>query len=685
MQLLKGLSVVVLTTLAISASFSVFAEDQDSSPDPPGEYDVCWVGNTFSGSGGFNGFGYWVQQGADEIEIAPNGMVAAGCGWDEAGRCVGLYKDNKVNRVLLKQEDVHETAWGWNTGSNAIALFGSNIYIGNTGKWLVRFEGDVDDLDSWTWKAEVELSDEPIGASANAKYVVFAYPQKLEILNASDLKVVASWNLKTDKLIRDVLIDDSDRLFLIVDETIQFLNFKNGKFSEQKSGAFPNLAKPAALALDWQDRKTLIVCDNGPDRQVKFYDVSQTTAPKLLKTFGEKGGLFSKTKVDGKLLPDGVNYPTRFHALRGAGCDKNGNLYVALGFNEGPCGSFMLRAFSPQGKLLWEHMNLAFVDTFGFDPDSDGAKIYTRTSILELNPDSPKADLNWRNVATTIDDRYSEEEDQRPSRGCSAFFKTLQGHKLFYTIGQYATGIRFYSFDEASGSQIARPVGKIIADEESWAWFIDDRGDLWRGDYHPSRSIRRYKFTGWKKVDDPENKGLYAPQYDLENPYDEPWPEDFDDVRRLVYDAPNDAMYLCGYLKTDEVDSWGVCGKTLRKYEHWSTKERKIAWTIATPVNPKGENGKPLTPEGFAFAGDYLFFGMVKPDGSEQRTYVLDAHTGKNLGAFKANGEEVNTASWHDMPYSVSALKRKNGVYLIMTEEDWRGKNIVYRWKPKKD
>jgi hypothetical protein len=34
------------------------------------------------------------------------------------------------------------------------------------------------------------------------------------------------------------------------------------------------------------------------------------------------------------------------------------------------------------------------------------------------------------------------------------------------------------------------------------------------------------------------------------------------------------------------------------------------------------------------------------------------------------------------MPYSVAAMKRKNGDYLILVEEDWRGKNILYRWTP---
>ena len=39
-------------------------------------------------------------------------------------------------------------------------------------------------------------------------------------------------------------------------------------------------------------------------------------------------------------------------------------------------------------------------------------------------------------------------------------------------------------------------------------------------------------------------------------------------------------------------------------------------------------------------------------------------------------------AGWQDMPYAVQALKRKDGEYLILVEEDWRGKNLLYRWRP---
>jgi hypothetical protein len=34
------------------------------------------------------------------------------------------------------------------------------------------------------------------------------------------------------------------------------------------------------------------------------------------------------------------------------------------------------------------------------------------------------------------------------------------------------------------------------------------------------------------------------------------------------------------------------------------------------------------------------------------------------------------------MPYSVQALMRNNGEYLVLVEEDWRGKNLLYRWRP---
>ena len=700
-----------LTPFLLTSSLAFGADDAAKSIAPPGEYDVCWVGNTFSGNGGENGFGYWVQNGADEIEVAPNGLVLAGCDWDEAGRCAGLHRDGKVNRVLLKQEGGKETAWGWNTGNRALALDGDEIYIANAGKRLIRFVGSAEDLDSWKPADAAELPDEPVGANAKKGVLAVAYATSLELRRTKDFKTFATWTLpgaalktpqnsqtaqnndgdkkaeKTGPAIRDVALDGRGGVWVLVDAQIRLLRLgaAGETLTEAKVGAFATLGAPTSLAFDAKNPALLIVCDDGPDQQVKFFDVSKPNAPKLTKTFGAQGGLFSQTTdAKGRKLADGETFPTRLYSPRGAGTDAQGNLYVSLGFNGAPVGTLVLRSFAPDGSLRWELANCAFVDTFGFDATADGARIYTRTAILELDPDSKNADLDWRQVATTVDAlRYSKEEDERPFYGASAFVKTLEGRRLYYTIGQYGGGFNFYSFDEENGGQIARPVGKIRSDDETWAWHMDENGDVWHGDFHKNRSIRRYRFQGWRKVESADVPNLYAPIYDTETPQEWPWPEDFDLVRRVVYVPETDTLYLSGYLRNaDEIDSWGVCGKTLRRYDGWTSGSPKIAWTVKLPVNPTGENGKPLTPQGLAVADDYIFCGMVKPDENRQRTYALDAATGQVLGAFVPGGEVGEGAGWQDMPYSVAALKRKNGDYLILVEEDWRGKNILYRWTP---
>ncbi|MGA2863671.1 MAG: hypothetical protein ABSF95_04200 [Verrucomicrobiota bacterium] len=43
------------------------------------------------------------------------------------------------------------------------------------------------------------------------------------------------------------------------------------------------------------------------------------------------------------------------------------------------------------------------MDTFRFDPQADGRVIYSRTAIFDLDLDSGKAGVIWRQRATTID------------------------------------------------------------------------------------------------------------------------------------------------------------------------------------------------------------------------------------------------------------------------------------------
>ena len=183
------------------------------------------------------------------------------------------------------------------------------------------------------------------------------------------------------------------------------------------------------------------------------------------------------------------------------------------------------------------------------------------------------------------------------------------------------------------------------------------------------------RFKGW--TDDGK------PDYDWKNYEHWPWPDDFQLVRRILYVPATDTLYLFGYLKDEKIESWGVVGRTARRYDGWVGGKPTVRWTAALPTNPKGtDDGKPLTPSGVALAGDYLFVGMVKPDEGKQYTHILGASDGKYVGSLAPGPEVGGAAGWEDMPYSVQALERKDGEYLILVEEDWRGKNLLYRWRP---
>ena len=204
---------------------------------PPGSFRTSWVGNSFPGDGGPNGLGFWVQNGADEIEVTPDGTVLAGTDWDEAGRCVGLYKEGKVNRVLLKQEGpgVKETAWGWNTGNNALAVNGRDIFVANKGKRLLRFTWTPGDLDSATFIEERELPAEPIGLHARGGRLAVAYADRLELRRASGGSVPRSVAVAG---IKDVTLAPDGTPWVIVGDAA-------GKLSDGEAG-------------------TLVSCSEGP-------------------------------------------------------------------------------------------------------------------------------------------------------------------------------------------------------------------------------------------------------------------------------------------------------------------------------------------------------------------------------------------------------------------------------------
>lgn len=643
---------VCTLTIALPIGQIAFAEFKP----PPGEYRTSWVGNSLGGDGGANGFGYWVQNSADEIEVTPDGTVIAGSEWDEAGRCVGLYKDGRVNRVLLKEHEGkgRETAWGWGTANNAVAVDGEHLYVANKGKKLLHFRWKPGDLDSAHFVEEAAMRAEAVGLSARGQRIAVVYSDELEIRDYKDLKILSRFSIRGA---RDAAIAADGSLWILANWNVCHYSQDGKNLGVSLAG----LDRPSALAFGhYKDR--LLVCDDGACQQVLIFEVAG--APKLIDTFGERGGLRAGTA--------GLAAAKKLFGLRGAGMDAAGNLYVALGFAGGPSGNLMLRSFAPNGDLRWELSSVSFVDTFGFDPASDGAAVYGRTAIFDLDLSQTKAGHEWRLRGLSLDYPHRTDEN-RLKYGCSVVVRNLKGRRLLYTIGQYAGGYRLHTFDEPGGL-VAHEVDRI-GDKEQWAWCVDERGDIWHGDA-AGKTIRRYPFKGWKAGGKPD--------YDWRRPQGWPWPNDFELVRRILFQPSTDSLYLFGYLKGQKIESWGVVGPTARRYDGWLSGKKTVHWTNrALPMNPRGsDDSKPLTPSAVDIAGDYLFAGMVKPDDGKQYTHILRLSDGEYVGSLNPGHEVGGQAGWQDMPYSIQAFRRKNGEYLILAEEDFRGKNLLYRWRP---
>jgi hypothetical protein len=651
--------------------------DDEPTPltPPPGTVRTSWVGNSFGGDGGPNGFGYWVQNGADEIEVTPDGTIFAGVVWDENGRCVGLYRKGAVNRTLLQASGKWaETAWGWGTGNHALTVQGETIYLATTGKLLLRFDWKPGDLESAKFQDAVSTGKTAVGLTSSSQHLALilnpdldrkpdAPPvvgkETVQIRRRSNLEMLHTWNLAGA---RDAAFAPNGDLWILAGKTVR----RYGLEGKPQGEPIPDLQAPSSLSFGKDG--SLIVTENGTRQQVLFFDVRGKT-PELVKTFGAHGGLISG--IPGRVAPD------KLFALVGAGQDAEGNLSVAMSYKKevgAPGGNLVLRTFDPDGKLLHEYYNFAFVDTFGFDPDSDGTRIYSRTAIFDLNLKQSQPGREAKLSAVTLDPQ--DGDDPRFASAGTVLIRKLQGKRLMFVIGQYAGGYTLYTFD-AKGD-IARNVGATPKPNgETWAWCVDSNGDIWQGDPSDKPEIRRYRFEGW----DSEGK----PRYNWDKPQTWARPDGWDTIRRVYYEPESDSLYLSGYLKGQRIETWGVMGATLRRYNGWLHGVPRIAWTNAAlprDGNPDPKEG-PLTPVAFDIAGEYIFLGMTRPNEGKQRVFILSAVNGKWVGTLTPGKEVGEMAGWLDMPYAIAALERENGEYLILVEEDARGKNLLYRWTPK--
>ncbi len=636
----------------LSASPVAFAEDAPPHTILP--HQTSWLGNTFGGADG-----KWVQNYVDEIEVSPDGAVYTASEWDEGGRCAGVYKNGEVMATMLKQFDGKggHKAWGWGTATHGVAIDATRIYLINTEGELLRFNrADHKFIDSTPvleiTKGGEKKAGKAVGLNcAGGLLYIVRDNGEITVRAVSDLKLQHTFTVPGA---RDIAVAADGTLWVLVATEIRHYT-ASGEVLPQK---ISDAGKPTAIAFANEGR--LLVCDNGPRRQVLIYDVKNT--PQQVGTFGVPGGIAAGPRP-------GEVAPHKLHSLAGASTDAQGNLYVAL--SAGTLDGTVLRQFRPDAKggwntMGWELNGLTFTDSMVTEPGSNGVSVYSHAHRFVMDYSKPPGQ-QWKVAGYTLDpdstkaDIRREKPDYHP-----AFVRRLEEKTIIYMRHMMGGPLVLYS--PRTGTEFLDPIYSHKPQLEGWGVSVDERGDIWECN---GKTVARIPFEGFA----PNGEPRFGTRQDFEAPV--AWKS----LQRVYYNSTTDTLFLAGYTPDKKDETWGLIGKEMARYDGWLKGNRTATWTKAVPHDFKPKQGPRVIMKSMSIAGDYLF--MVGVDTCAQ-VRVFDMKSGDFVGMLEP-GEEVGglgATGWVDMVDAIHALKRESGEYLIFVEEDKYNKIVLYRWTP---
>ncbi|MFO1460164.1 MAG: hypothetical protein U1G08_12220 [Verrucomicrobiota bacterium] len=449
---------------------------------------------------------------------------------------------------------------------------------------------------------------------------------------------------------------------------------------------FPDLFQPMALAM--ANDGSLMVADSGtgPRQQVLFYDVRDADHPRLVREFGDRGGIRSGTP--GQILP------TKFWGIRGLGMDAAGNLYVAMSEQ----GS-VLRSFTPDGTLRWEVHGEFFCDVAAADPSDDADTVWGIQERYAMEWSQPPGrDSRW--VAYTLDrHRYPNDPrglmhvKQQGEHGLtSPQVVYLQGRRFLFVGGMFASNfINIFRFE----GDIAVPSGLILQWGNSLyntdlAWpphkpagtsiwrDLNGDGDYQAAEYSPNTDLVtpgpfwvdrkgnlwmaygffRYDFQGLDGQGNPIYAAVKVTRLDK--------PEGVNRVARVCYLDDTDTLVI------------GEEGEDMRHLQRVFICPGYLAGNRKTVsfVPTAGREAACVTA-----AGDYVFTGGWKERG---RIGVHRLRDGTEVGILDPGPTVggVENTGWIDLLTGITACRRSNGEYLVFVEENYKAKCLIYRWKP---
>ncbi|TAH03069.1 MAG: T9SS C-terminal target domain-containing protein [Sphingobacteriales bacterium] len=673
-----------------------------------------WFGNSSPNVQSF------VPQGIEGMCVSKDGTVYSNVPYEEGGGNFGEFKTNG--------DVTHgDTSFGWGMGGGSDATSNStyvywSMEIGNEGGGLVDPQKWPVGNNKWLGvsrrlKSNVkEGAPFPTGKGDPAKSVLIAYEfnhlidtPSIHGLYATETELFVSIDKRNLVKVYDAETMVFKRSFSAANPyQIAMDSYGNiwiaqgydatkiKRYSPTGTLLPQSITLPAGsfvgdFCIDKNDR--ILIGDVGRREQVLIY-TNINTSPEFTATFGTLNGIHSGIS--------GRNAPLKFQQIRGIGVDNLGNIYIGnTQWHTGGQGTMVEKYSISTGEMQWKRYCTMFVDASGIDAATDGEDIYSKVEHFKIDYSKP-AGQDATYASYTID-RYKYPSDPRLWQPFeNVLVRTINGQKFLLMSSMSGEIGAIFRFNPATDGDIAIPcilLGNGVNPKypgsinNSWMWrdlnangqmeageytqtdtyfidggkggYMDDNGDIW---ISGGGNLLHYKCLGL----DANNILLYDGNYTTI-----PTPAPLIELKRVQYDTKLDRMYLAGTTPAyPTVPDWPLMGKTILRYDNWSTGNR-----VANSELVLDSRGTLVYPISFRVAGDYIFQGFVQGDETISRLQldVYNTSTNAKIGYIRQPWE---FAGYFDMAQCLDAYKRKNGEYIIVTEEDGNNKNVMYRWTP---
>ncbi len=717
--------------------FSVFAVSVCTADVGRLDATCSFVGNSFAGTG----VSKWVQQDIEDLFVAADGTVYAIVYWDEAGGEVAAYKDGDVVATAG-----HTHGWGYHGGS-AIAANDNYVYFGqfveNEGGHLVDSETWPPKGKEWYGIARRKRSDiakaaafehgkggkgdtleggflvvHELGAGSSGAHISGLWATNREIFaacptdglirvyDAQTMKPVRSWRIERPG---PLFMDRQSKLWVVQEsangEAWRIVRFDTDGRRMPQCVELPGEVVPTDICVDHGNR--LLVSDRGYGQRVLIYG-NIDSRPRRSGSFGVEHGIFSE--------PTGRFGQLRFNDPAGVGTDSQGNIYVASSGSSardagGGGGSTVLESYGDDGRLRWRLFGLEFIDCASLDP-ADENQVWTKEEHFVLDYSKGKG-CEWSYRGYTVDKWRYPDDPRTHIWSAGAWVRRIGGRRFLFVndmTGEYLQVYRSGEPPVETAIPAAFFAGKHV-EIKGWPPVQPDTGEwIWR-DENGDGGFQQGEFAGRGGEDAPSLQGWWVdsegavwqatdrhgircfecgpvedgvPEWDYDSMHVYEAPGQFEQIKRLRYDAKTDTMYLGGTTQEHKNQHWKPMGPVICRYNDWSGR-RKLRWEIVAPYQKGSSGHSSCEPMTIDFAGDYLFVpytGDSKELGFAMgHIEVFRLDTGERVGWMEP-GEDVGRIGLQDIRECISAHRRRSGEYVVFLEEDWKAKVLMFRWKP---